>query len=124
MDGSLWHLIRLFYSIGTTPDHRRMLGKKWPLLGLVIAFLSFVDFTCDILRLEEWRAFTIMALIISSLNTIILLPIWVYKLGKILPGGMPHYSDDASDAFYTTQTVLSAPMAPPSSFCPPFPNWL
>jgi len=57
-------------------------GKNWALLGLVIGICAFLDFISDIMRLTNWRAYTEISLIITSVNLLILFPTWIFLLGK------------------------------------------
>lgn len=90
-------MVLIYYSVGTTPENKQIFGKTWSTLGLVIAFLSFIDFAADVLRLEEWITFTIFALIVSVINTVFLLPAWVIMMGRVLPRSMPPYVERAED---------------------------
>jgi hypothetical protein len=111
-----------YYSVGTTPENKHTFGRFWPFLGLVIAFLCFIDFAADVLRLEEWRVFTRFAMFVSVVNTVFLLPAWVLMLGRVLPKSMPNYVESGQDDFYATTNIAPAglqshpsPAGPPPS---------
>jgi len=91
-------LILVHYSIkthGTTHAFR----MRWARIGLAIAALSIFDFASDVLRMQSWRTFSIIANVTSFLNTLILLPIWLIALGKQLPGAAPAYDETEEDDF-------------------------
>lgn len=112
-------MVLIYYSVGTTPENKQIFGKPWPTLGLVIAFLSFIDFAADILRLEEWITFTIVALIVSVINTVFLLPVWVIMMGRVLPKSMPPYVEHGEDGVHFTSPHIDVSFSPTSSSPPP-----
>lgn len=92
-------LTLLYFSIGTQPKEQRSLPIWWARMGLVIAFLSFIDFSADVLRLEDWPTFGIIAVISSLVNTVILLPLWLILLSCQLHKAMPEYSEATIDGW-------------------------
>uniref|UniRef100_A0A7S1VJ16 Transmembrane protein n=1 Tax=Grammatophora oceanica TaxID=210454 RepID=A0A7S1VJ16_9STRA len=82
----------VFYSVLTAPPEVRIFGPAWATLGLVIAFVSFIDFTFDVLRYEQFRAFSRLAVYVSFANTVILLPIWLLWFGMQLPRYEPRFT--------------------------------
>jgi len=94
-------LILLYYSIGTQPKEQRILSMWWVGLGLIIAFFSFVDFSADLLRLEEWRSFAQIAIFVAILNTCFFLPVWLLWLACT----MRHVMPNSSEIEYSTSTT-------------------
>lgn len=88
-------LVLLYFSIGTQLPEQRVLPLWWARLGLFIAFMAFVDFAADLLRLEEFRTFAEFAIAIAIINTCILLPIWLLCLSCYLDKTMPTFNEEA-----------------------------
>ena len=65
----------------------------WARLGLFIAFLTFIDFSADVLRLDEWASFSAVAIAVTVVNTLILLPAWLIILSCTLHKAVPKYSE-------------------------------
>jgi hypothetical protein len=102
-----------FYSISTTPDNKHIFGRFFPLFGLVIAFLSFVDFVSDLYRLREWSVFSGFSMFISIVNTVFLLPAWIIRLGLVLQKSLPNYVEESQDDFYPSERPSSFSSGPP-----------
>jgi hypothetical protein len=62
-------------------------------MGLFIAFLTFIDFSADVLRLDEWQSFSAVAIAVTVVNTLILLPAWLIILSFTLQKAIPEYSE-------------------------------
>jgi len=78
----LFFVMILFYTSLATYDKRhRPLGLGFGRVGLVIAFLSFLDFAANLLQVESWKVFAPMVLLLTIVNTCILLPLWLVWLG-------------------------------------------
>jgi len=60
-------------------------GNKWAALGLAIGLFSIFEFITEIMRMWNWQLFASVSKIISAINLIILLPIWLIVLGRQLP---------------------------------------
>jgi len=60
------------------------LGRCWTHLGLFIGLLSLVDFVANVLRFESFGSFSTIAMIISILNRLLLLPLWLFCFGRAL----------------------------------------
>jgi len=86
-------LILLYFSIGTQMPEQRAMSMGWARLGLMVAFLSFVDFSADLLRLEDWKTFAQFAIFISIVNTCILLPMWLLWLSCTIRNVLPNYDE-------------------------------
>jgi len=76
-------LLSVFVSVRA--QETRLFGSCWSWLGVVIAALCIVDFAADILRFQSWRVFSSVALGISVVNQLLLLPLWLVMLGAQLP---------------------------------------
>lgn len=70
-------------------------STKWTALGLLIAMLSVADFAAEVARLDSWIVASRVALVLTSLNTVILLPVWLLWLALRLP----HVRDDCERLF-------------------------
>jgi formate hydrogenlyase subunit 4 len=86
-------LILIYFSVGTQPKEKRKLSIWWARMGLFIAFLTFIDFSADVLRLEDWQTFTEIAIVVAVVNTLMLLPSWLIILSCTLHKVMPDYSE-------------------------------
>ena len=58
--------------------------QNWARLSLLIGFVCFADFAADLLRLESWRTFMAIAQLLAAINRLILLPLWLFWLGRSL----------------------------------------
>lgn len=90
-------LVLLYFSIGTQLPEQRVLPLWWARMGLFIAFMCFVDFAADLLRLEEFRTFAELAIAIAIINTCILLPIWLIVLSCHLHKTLPTFNEEADN---------------------------
>lgn len=86
-------LVLLYFSVGTQLKENRTVSMWWARLGLFIAFLTFIDFSADVLRLEEWQAFSLVAIAVAVINTMILLPLWLIILSCQLHKALPAYNE-------------------------------
>lgn len=92
-------LILLYFSVGTQAKENRTLSMWWARLGLFIAFLTFIDFSADVLRLEEWQFFAEIAIAVSVINSLILLPLWLLILSCQLQNALPTYTEGTGDTW-------------------------
>ena len=60
-------------------------GRKWSLLGLGIGILGLFEFIANIMKLHSWVYYSRISLVILVINTLVLLPIWLFVLGRQLP---------------------------------------
>jgi hypothetical protein len=77
--------ILTFIAWSVRTQQPRLFSMKWALFGLSIAGLCFFDFCANILRFSSWMTFSSIAMIITSLNRLFLLPIWLILLARQLP---------------------------------------
>eukprot|EP00549_Striatella_unipunctata_P021713 CAMPEP_0118698676 /NCGR_PEP_ID=MMETSP0800-20121206/15359_1 /TAXON_ID=210618 ORGANISM="Striatella unipunctata, Strain CCMP2910" /NCGR_SAMPLE_ID=MMETSP0800 /ASSEMBLY_ACC=CAM_ASM_000638 /LENGTH=167 /DNA_ID=CAMNT_0006598575 /DNA_START=272 /DNA_END=775 /DNA_ORIENTATION=+ len=62
-----------------------LFSYSWASLGMTIGVMNFFDLIASVLRLRyDFRTFHQLALIISILNTTLLLPVWMLWLGRQL----------------------------------------
>jgi hypothetical protein len=93
----------LYYSIVTLPHDGHSLGIWLARLGLLIGLLCLFDFVSDLLRVENWSAFSKFAVLISIVNMLVLLPCWLILLSIQLPSAQPKYDFNSAEeeAFVT-----------------------
>ena len=60
-------------------------GGCWNAVGLFIALLSLLDFIAEVLRLDGFIIFSPIAIWYGTVNRLILLPYWLFVLGRSLP---------------------------------------
>jgi hypothetical protein len=90
----------MYYSVVTLPDENRVIGLWLVRLGLLIGILCLFDFAADILRFTTWSPYSKIALLISILNSLVLLPMWLIMLSIQLPGAKPkHVPGKDEDVF-------------------------
>jgi len=87
-------MILLYFSVGTQMPEQRALSLWWGRLGLLIAFLSFIDLTAELLRMEDYKDFQKFSIFIALVNTCILLPLWLLWLSCTIRNVMPTTNDD------------------------------
>lgn len=78
-------LTLLYFSIGTQSSAQRKLPMWWARLGVIIAFLSIIDFTADLLPLNQYVGFARFSIIVALFNSMIMLPGWLCSLSYYLP---------------------------------------
>ena len=83
----------LYYSIVTLPHDGHTLGVWLARLGLLIGILCLFDFVADILRVQAWSVFSKFAVLISVLNMLVMLPVWLIMLSCQLPAAQPKYNE-------------------------------
>jgi hypothetical protein len=88
----------MYYSVVTLPDENRMIGIWLVRLGLLIGILCIFDFAADILRFTTWTTYSKVATILSILNSLILVPIWLIKLSFQLPVAK-HVREEDEESF-------------------------
>lgn len=60
-------------------------GACWNALGLFAALMCLLDFSAEVLRLDSFRTYGVIAFWYSAFNRIVLIPSWVIMLGMRLP---------------------------------------
>mmetsp|Transcript_1446 Transcript_1446/g.2000 ORF Transcript_1446/g.2000 Transcript_1446/m.2000 type:complete len:285 (+) Transcript_1446:138-992(+) len=66
----------------------------WAAFGVTVGAMALVDFVADILRLTDYGTYQDVAILISFLNTVFLLPIWILWLGRLLPRVRPQHKEE------------------------------
>jgi hypothetical protein len=59
-------------------------SMRWATLGLFIGVLSFVDLSFNVLRFQSWGTFSVLALLVTTLTRLVLMPVWLVWLSRIL----------------------------------------
>mmetsp|Transcript_32832 Transcript_32832/g.50218 ORF Transcript_32832/g.50218 Transcript_32832/m.50218 type:complete len:279 (+) Transcript_32832:98-934(+) len=77
-------MITFVIMISTHSMTQPPLSQAWAAFGMMVGSLSFVDVLANLLRLGDFATFQVVAGLISVLNTVLLLPIWVLWLGRQL----------------------------------------
>mmetsp|Transcript_1132 Transcript_1132/g.1665 ORF Transcript_1132/g.1665 Transcript_1132/m.1665 type:complete len:293 (-) Transcript_1132:45-923(-) len=101
-------LVLLYFSVGTQLKEHRTLPLWWARTGLFIAFLAFVDFAADLLRLEEFRTFAEFAIVIAIVNTCVLLPLWLIVLSCHLHKTLPDFNEDIDNHWSAGEVTTSS----------------
>uniref|UniRef100_A0A7S1D5E1 Uncharacterized protein n=1 Tax=Cyclophora tenuis TaxID=216820 RepID=A0A7S1D5E1_CYCTE len=112
----------LFYSVATQAPSQRELPMSMVRVGLVIGVLSLFDFAADVLRYEDWRLFSSLALLAGALNTWILLPSFLialsFQLPKLVPKPITIEHNETIDLMSMTRTPAppaGTPLGQPGS---------
>lgn len=87
----------IYYSIVTMPNDGHSFGIWLARLGLLIGILCLFDFISDILRLGDWSTFSKFAVLISIVNMLALMPLWLIVLSCQLPKAQPNYDFDSTE---------------------------
>lgn len=74
----------LFISIWFKSEPR-LFSLGWAQFGMLLAFLSIIDFAADIMRYQNWRKYSLIAFWISSINRLVLFPFWLVWLSFQIP---------------------------------------
>ena len=91
----------LFYaSVNSLPPDGPVITRSLAGFGLFIGLFSLADFVAGVLRLHDWGTFRILTMLISVINRLILLPLFLLVLGRQLPNAMRQHKE----------TVRSAPV--------------
>ena len=98
-------MLFVFVSVRTEKVDDPPFSKRWATFGLLIAILCLFDFLSDILKFQSWKTFKIIAFAISTLNTLLLLPIWLLWLGKQLKRAKVAYDSDTGGAELPVQAI-------------------
>eukprot|EP00548_Thalassiothrix_antarctica_P006199 CAMPEP_0194136724 /NCGR_PEP_ID=MMETSP0152-20130528/6726_1 /TAXON_ID=1049557 /ORGANISM="Thalassiothrix antarctica, Strain L6-D1" /LENGTH=290 /DNA_ID=CAMNT_0038833497 /DNA_START=82 /DNA_END=954 /DNA_ORIENTATION=- len=101
-------LILIYFSVGTQMKENRVLPMWWARLGLFIAFMTFVDFSADILRLEDWPTFSQFAIFVAIFNQLLLFPTWILILSSYMNRLAPIYIEEND----TLNAAEQVPMVP------------
>lgn len=86
-------LVLFFASINSLPADGPAISRPLGGVGLFIGLFSLVDFGAGVLRLYDWGTFRILAVLISIINRLVLLPIFLLVLGCQLPKAMQRHKE-------------------------------
>ena len=75
----------MFISVRSEAKDEKTFSISWAFLGLFTGILCLFDFASSILRLDNWRRWSFITLILTFGNRLILIPIWLIVLGRQLP---------------------------------------
>lgn len=79
-------ILLIFLSLHYEPSHDKSgFPKSWAILGLVTSVCCIFDFTSTLLRLDNWRLWSFVSLLLTFGNRLVLLPLWLIGLGIQLP---------------------------------------
>jgi len=78
-------LVCIYASVNSLPPGGPMISRALAGFGLFIGLFSMADFVSGVLRLEDWSTFRTLTLLISVINQLILIPIFLLVLGMQLP---------------------------------------
>ena len=98
--------------------HFSISSKKWGQFSLVIAAFSLLDFVASILRMQSWLTWAKVTFVTTLFNRIVLIPIWLLKLGNQLPGASKTFGNQESHQMESDSSqissLVSTPLSPPS----------
>lgn len=81
-------LVLFYASVNSLPPDGPVLTRALAGFGLFIGLFSLADFVAGVLRLHDWGTFRILSMLISVINRLILLPLFLLVLGRQLPFAM------------------------------------
>lgn len=81
-------MILLYASVNSLPSDGPMISRGLAGFGLFIGLFSLADFVSGVLRLKDWGTFRVLTLLISAINQLVLIPIFLLVLGRQLPLAM------------------------------------
>jgi hypothetical protein len=77
-------LLLVYRSVASHNNTTSAWSMRWATLGLFIGALSFVDLSFNVLRFQSWRTFSVLALMLTTLTRLVLMPVWLVWLSRIL----------------------------------------
>jgi hypothetical protein len=66
-------------------DDETSFGERWNILSLVIGLLCVLEFLLEIARFEGFYSLSTSTLILSAINRLIFIPVWIISLGFMMP---------------------------------------
>jgi hypothetical protein len=76
-------------------DDTTSFGERWNGYTLFVAFFCLFEFILELLRFEGYKAFETSLLLLSALNRLVLIPVWIICLGFYLPRAIrKQFGDD------------------------------
>lgn len=86
-------LILFYASVNTLPPDGPVLTRGLAGFGLFIGLFSIADFIAGVLRLKDWSTFRTLTMLISVINRLVLLPIFLLVLGRQLPFALRQHKE-------------------------------
>lgn len=100
-------LVLIYVSLKTERINDATLSSSWACLGLVIGLLCFFDFAAELMRSIDFMTFATISIAISTINTLLLLPIWLVWLGfQLAPAKIPYDEDLAYEVVHELELTL------------------
>jgi hypothetical protein len=90
--------ILLFASVNSLPSGGPMITRSLAGFGLFIGLFSLADFVAGVLRLQDWSTFRTLTMLISIINRLILLPLFLLCLGCQLPNALRMHKEQTEAA--------------------------
>ena len=87
IDAAEWLFLSAIFTLlylSVVQQEAPIFKRNWARLGLLIAALAFVDFASEVLRLKSWMTFSTVAIFISWISRMLLMPTWLLWLGRQL----------------------------------------
>lgn len=86
-------LTLFYFSVNSLPPDGPHLTGALAGFGLFIGLFSVADFVAGVLRFQDWSTFSVLVLLISVINRLVLLPIFLLVLGRQLPFAMSAHKE-------------------------------
>jgi len=105
-------LIIIYASVDSEKNEEsvgRTFNLTWAHCGVVIGTFCWFDFLAAVMRMENLKMFQSWTILISAMNMLILLPIWIIMLGKQLTEIKPVFYDIAVDTAATQNNSSAEP---------------
>jgi len=105
-------LILFYTSVNSLPPDGPAISRTLAGFGLFIGLFSLADFVAGVLRLEDWGTFRILTMLISVINRMILLPIFLLVLGRQLPFAVSAHKEEAARGVTGSRHWIDATSGP------------
>jgi hypothetical protein len=69
----------------STGPRKATFGQKWSYLGLLIGYLCLFEFLADVIDLQSTYFYGMVSFAFVILNSLVLIPVWLFVLGRQLP---------------------------------------
>jgi len=87
-------LILFYVSVNSLPPDGPKITRSLAGFALFIGLFSLADFVAGVLRLRDWSTFRVLTMLISVINRLVLLPIFLLCLGCQLPRAAAQHKGD------------------------------
>jgi hypothetical protein len=110
-------LVLNFLSIRNASSGILGMEMCWAGTGFFIGCLSLADFIFLIIRFTNWKTYNLVAMLMTILIRLILLPSWILLLSFKLPPAVQEFSEQRSVNNKNMTAPLTPPVAPgPNAF--------